>query len=82
MHAAFDTLRALRNLEASGLDSEHAEAIVQVIAQRDERAATKADLASLEKRVATKADLSIAVNKMLLAQLVIGGLVVAFVRLL
>ena len=48
MNSAFDTLTALRSLEASGLDSTHAEAIVQVVSQSHEQAATKADVARLQ----------------------------------
>ena len=40
----FDTLAALRNLEASGVDSGHAEAIVGVIAQGGKHTVTKGDL--------------------------------------
>ena len=40
----FDTLTALRNLEASGVDSGHAEAIVGVIAQGGKHTVTKGDL--------------------------------------
>ena len=48
MNPAFDTLAALRNLEASGLDSTHAEAIVQVVSQVHEQVATKGDIAGLQ----------------------------------
>ena len=40
----FDTLTALRNLEASGVDTGHAEAIVGVIAQGGKHTVTKGDL--------------------------------------
>ena len=54
-----DTLSALRDLEAAGIDSMHAEAIVGVIARAREELATKTDL---ETAVATtKADLETAV---------------------
>jgi len=43
MSAAFDTLSALRNLEASGIDSRHAEAIVQVVSDNHLQLASKAD---------------------------------------
>ena len=135
MNSAFDTLTALRSLEASGLESTHAEAIVQVVSQRHEQVATKADVARLQDefiafREETKAgfaalrqdfrqemkegfaasrkewkeelaafrreiegilatqrrhfqaELSSTVNRMLLAQVAVGGLVVAVLRLL
>ena len=47
--------------------------------------ATKADLARLETRLAhfaTKEDLANAVNRMLIAQIAVGGLIVALVKLL
>ena len=56
-----DTLSALRDLEAAGIDSMHAEAIVGVVARAREELATKADL---ETAVATtKADLAAAVAR-------------------
>lgn len=42
--------------------------------------ATKADLEQL--RITTKADLANAVNRMLIAQIAVGGLIVALVKLL
>ena len=48
--AAFDTLTAARDLEAAGIECRQAEAIAKAIAKAinhgDERAATKADLAT------------------------------------
>ena len=49
MNSAFDTLNALRSLESSGLDSSHAEAIVQVVAQSHEHLATKSGIARLQE---------------------------------
>lgn len=49
--AAFDTLQAARDMEASGLDRIQAEAIAQAIHRRGEDLATKADLAALEARL-------------------------------
>ena len=40
----FDTLTAARELEAAGIDRQHAEAIAKVVSHGDERAATKSDL--------------------------------------
>ena len=48
-----DTHAAVRELEAAGLDTAHAEAIVKTIAQADERIATKADIERLDERIAT-----------------------------
>ncbi len=53
--AAFDTLTAVQNLEASGFERRQAEAIATAINHGDERAATKADLDVLESRM--RADL-------------------------
>ena len=62
MNPMKDTLSALRDLEAAGIDSMHAEAIVGVIGKAHEQAATKADVADA---VATsKADLAAAVAAM------------------
>lgn len=130
MSAAFDTLSALRNLEASGIDSRHAEAIVQVVTDNHLQLATKADHAALkddfqafrkemnmqftafteeiDKRFAAakketnaqfaawknehesslamllqqfRSELWSVVNRMLLAQVAVGGLVVAVLSL-
>ena len=48
-----DTHAAVRELEAAGLDTAQAEAIVKTIAQADERAATKADIERLDERIGT-----------------------------
>ena len=53
--AAFDTLTAVQNLEASGFERRQTEAIATAINHGDERAATKADLDVLESRI--RADL-------------------------
>ena len=56
--AQFDTLAGLRNLEASGVDSGHAEAIVGVIAQGGRHTVTKGDLtASVAELKASFAEL-------------------------
>ena len=41
---AFDTLSAVQDFEAAGIERKHAEAIAKVVNHGDERAATKADL--------------------------------------
>ena len=53
MNPTFDTLTALRSLEASGLDSGHAEAIVQVVSQSHEQVATKGDVSGLQNEFST-----------------------------
>ena len=57
-----DTLSALRELEAAGIDSMHAEAIVGVVGKAYEQAATKTDLENAV--AATKIDLENAVAAM------------------
>lgn len=46
-----DTHAAVRELEAAGLETTQAEAIVNTIAQADERIATKSDIAALRAEV-------------------------------
>ena len=46
--AAFDTLRAARDLEAAGFERRQAEAIATAINHSDEHNATKADIKTLE----------------------------------
>ena len=86
-----DTLSALRDLEAAGIDSMHAEAIVGVVAKTHEELATKddlgsavaamkADLAALEARI--EACIERAMNRNLLATIAVGGVVIAAVKLL
>ncbi len=72
-NAAFDTLAALRDLEAAGIDSKHAEAIVSIHRRAAEDIATKGDLRELEQRI------TIRLGSLTIA---IGGLVVALVKLL
>ena len=84
MNAAFDTCAAAKRLRDAGFDEDQAEAAVSMV--RDavghdrDQLATKADLEQL--RIATKADLANAVNRMLIAQIAVGGLIVALVKLL
>ena len=84
MNAAFDTYAAAKRLRDAGFDEDQAEAAVSMV--RDavghdrNQLATKADLEQL--RIATKADLANAVNRMLIAQIAVGGLIVALVKLL
>ncbi len=77
---AFDTLSAARQLEAAGIETKHAEAIVTAIRQSGESAVTKTDLDAL--RSDFKADLSSAVNRMLLAQTAIAGLLFTAIKFL
>ena len=81
---AFDTLKATRDLEAAGIDSRQAEAIVSTIRQSGDAVATKADLDAV--RSAMRADL--AELKSDLLKVAIGivvanvGLTVTLVKLL
>ena len=76
----FDTLSAARQLEAAGIETKHAEAIVTAIRQSGEATVTKTDLEAL--RSDFKADLSSAVNRMLLAQVAIAGLLFTAIKFL
>ena len=107
--AVFDTLKVTRHLENAGIETRHAEAIVQSMAEAFEdtvatkadidklAASTKADIAKLE--ASTKADIdtvrknlelmearmlaaqSNAINRMLIAQLAVAGLLFAALKL-
>jgi outer membrane protein TolC len=92
--AVFDTLKAARHLEDAGIETKQAEAIVTTMAKAfDDSVATKADLAALKADLAAvkaelkqdnadlKAELATAVNRMLLAQLAIAGLLFAALKL-
>ena len=59
---AFDTLKAARDLEAAGIDSRQAEAIVSTIRQSGDAVATKSDLEAV--RIAMRADLDTARSAM------------------
>ena len=48
-----DTHAAVRELEAAGLETAQAEAIVKTIAQADEQIATKGDIATLRSEIGT-----------------------------
>lgn len=81
--STFDALEAARALEAAGMERRQAEAAAEQLrfaagADRDQLA-TKADLDQL--RTATQADLANAVNRMLIAQLAIAGLLFAALKL-
>ena len=84
----FDTLAAVRELEAAGIDPKHAEAIVAVHRRTDERLATKADLAAAvaELRAEFRTGLAALENRMLKAafgfMLTNVTLTVALVKLL
>ena len=84
MSRSHDTLSALRGLEAAGIDSSHAEAIVAAIGYAGEDLVTKTDLATavttLEARI--EARIERATNRTLLAVIAVGGVVIAAVKLL
>lgn len=48
----FDTLEATRNLESVGMETEHAEAVVQVVKAGARGLATKSDIAALKSDIA------------------------------
>ena len=92
--AVFDTLKAARHLEDAGIETRQAEAIVSTMAKAfDDSIATKADLADVKADLAAvkaelkqdnadlKAELATAVNRMLLAQIAIAGLLFAALKL-
>ena len=68
MMATFDTLAAARDMEAAGMDRKTAEAVATAIRNG------QGDLA-------TKADLERAVNRMLLAQIVVAGALFAALKI-
>ena len=72
MNISFDTLTAVRNLEGAGIESKQAEAIVQAIHSSGEPAITRADL---------DAAISAAVNKMMVSQVAVAGLLFAAIKL-
>ena len=102
--ATFDTLSAARSLEAAGIESKQAEAIVGAIRSSGEASVTKTDLLAStnelrgemkalaaelrgemkalagEIRGEIRGEISSAVNKMLLAQLAIAGLLFAAIK--
>ena len=75
----FDTLSAARSLEAAGIEAKQAEAIVQAIRSSGESAVTKADLAATAAEL--RGEINAAVNKMLLAQVAIAGLLFAAIKI-
>lgn len=85
--AVFDTLKASRKLKAAGIDEAHAEAIVQSVAEafedtvstKSDIAAVKSDIELMEARML--AAFSNAINRMLIAQLAIAGLLFAALKL-
>ena len=85
--AVFDTLKASRKLKAAGIDEAHAEASVQSVAEafedtvstKSDIAAVKSDIELMEARML--AAFSNAINRMLIAQLAIAGLLFAALKL-
>ena len=86
----FDSLEAARGLEAAGVERNHAAAMVKAIVAATETGrkdlATKADLAQLEARLEAKlaaleTKFAAAINKMLLGQLAVAGLLFAALKL-
>ncbi|MDE2756586.1 MAG: DUF1640 domain-containing protein [Acidobacteriota bacterium] len=85
--AVFDTLTAARHLEDAGIETRQAEAIVTTMAKAfDDSVATKTDLATVKAELKQdiaqlKTEISTAVNRMLLAQIAIAGLLFAALKL-
>ena len=79
-----DTLTAADQLTAAGIESQQAKAIVAIIRDSEESAATKADLTTLKMELeASLAQMETRLYRALLVQtLTIGGLVVALLKLL
>ena len=93
----FDSLEAARELEAAGVDRSHAAAVVKTVVAATEAGrkdlATKTDLAQLEARLETKfAGLEVkfaaletrfaaAINKMVLSQIAVAGVLFAALKL-
>ena len=79
----FDSLEAARGLEAAGVERNHAAAMVKAIVAATETGrqdlATKTDIAQFEVRL--EAQLAAAINKMLLGQLAVAGLLFAALKL-
>ena len=67
----FDTLAAIRQLAASGVETKQAEAIISAIRSSADNAITRADL---------DAAISSAVNKLMLSQLAIAALLFSAIK--
>ena len=74
-----DTLAAAKALERAGMENGHAEAVAVVVRDATTDLATKADLNALESRLEAK--LANSVNRMLLGNLAIAGLLFAALKL-
>ena len=74
-----DTLAAAKALERAGMENGHAEAVAVVVRDATADLATKADLSALESRLEAK--LANSVNRMLLGNLAIAGLLFAALKL-
>ena len=84
--AVFDTLKVARQLQDASVEVKQAEAIVLAIGQSHENAASKADIAVLKTDMALMearlmAAFSSAINRMLMGQLVVAGLLFAALKL-
>ena len=77
--AVMDTLEAARGLEAAGVEHGQAEAMVKMVAAATaavrEALATKADLAELKAEL--KMEIGAAINRMLLSQIAVVGVLLA-----
>lgn len=89
--AVMDTLEAARGLEAAGVEHGHAEAMVKMVAAAAaasrEDLATKADLAELKAEFKAefaelRTEFAAAVNRMLLSQIAVVGVLLAAMAVL
>ena len=74
-----DTLAAAKALERAGMENGYAEAVAVVVRDATADLATKADLNALESRLEAK--LANSVNRMLLGNMAIAGLLFAALKL-
>ena len=84
---AFDSLEAARELEAAGVERNHAAAVVKTIVVANEASrkdlATKTDIAEIKADFARlEAKFAAAINKMLLSQIAVAGVLFAAIALL
>lgn len=75
----FDTLTAAKNLQAAGMENGQAVAVAQVVQDATGDLVTKADLDTLESRFDAK--LANAINRILLGNLALAGLLFAALKL-
>ena len=91
--AVFDTYKAVKALTAAGFTETQAQTLVETVGEGRDDIATKADVATVREEVATKADLkdleillerrlTNLVLQLAIFQVMVGGLIVAALKLL